>query len=144
MAKVKSLDKIKEKWERVSRGAEAEYRAGVEDPRVDWASATAAAEEAYKKGIALAIAAGRFGKGVKKAGTSKWQAMAIKKGPSRWSEGIGLATEAYSAGFAPYHTALGAITYPPRGPKGDPGNIRRVAIVAEVLHALKVKLKGGG
>jgi len=144
MAGIKSLDKIRAKWKRVSAGAQAEYEAGVADPRRDWASATAGAEDAYKKGIAQAIAAGRFGKGVKKAGTSKWQLMALEKGPHRWAEGIGLAEDAYADAFAPYHTALGAITYPAKGPKGDPGNIARVAIVAKTLHDLKLRIKGGG
>lgn len=144
MAGVKALDKIRAKWARVSAGAQAEYEAGVADPRKDWAAATIAAEAAYKKGVAAAAAAGRFGTGVKKAGTSKWMAMALKKGPHRWAEGIGLAEDSYASAFAPYHTALGAIVYPAKGPRGDPGNIARVAIVAKTLHELKLRLKGGG
>jgi hypothetical protein len=143
MAGVKALDKITEKWARVSGGAQAEYTAGVEDPRRDWASSTKAAEDAYKKGVAQASAAGRFGKGVAKAGTEKWKRMALQKGPHRWSEGIGLAKNDYATAFAPYHTALGAINYPPKGPKGDPQNIQRVAIVAKTLHELKLRIKGG-
>lgn len=143
MPGVKSLDKIRDKWKRVSSGAQAEYEAGVADPRRDWATATAAAEESFKKGVIQAANAGRFGKGVKKAGSAKWQAMALKKGPHRWAEGIGLAEDAYATAFQPYHAALGAITYPSKGPKGDPGNIARVAIVAKTLHDLKLRLKGG-
>jgi len=144
MAGVKPLDKIVEKWDRVSAGAQAEYEAGVRDPRVDWAAATKAAEKAYEQGISQAVSAKRFGKGVTKAGTAKWQAMAIAKGPRRWSEGIGLAKASYSEAFAPYHTALGAIVYPAKGARGDPGNIARVAVVAKTLHELKLRLKGGG
>lgn len=144
MAGVKALAKIVEKWKRVSAGAQAEYLAGVEDPRKDWAASTSAAEDAYDKGIQQAVAQKRFGKGVKKAGTVKWKAMAILKGPHRWSEGIGLATDSYSTAFAPYHTALGAIVYPKKGPRGDPRNIDRVAAVAKTLHELKLRIKGGG
>lgn len=144
MAGVKSLDKIREKWKRVSAGAQAEYEAGVADPRKDWASATKAAEKAYDAGVQAAIAAKRFGKGVAKAGTAKWQSMALAKGPRRWAEGIALAEDAYATAFAPYHTALGAIVYPEKGARGDPRNIDRVAIVAKTLHALKIRLKGGG
>lgn len=144
MAGVKSLDKIVEKWNRVASGAQAEYEAGVRDPRKDWASATKAAEKAYDAGVQAAISAKRFGKGVSKAGTAKWQSMAIAKGPRRWSEGISLAKETYAAAFAPYHTALSSIVYPEKGPRGDPRNIDRVAKVASTLHALKIKIKGGG
>jgi len=143
MAGVKALGKIVDKWKRVSAGAQAEYLAGIEDPRTDWASATSNAESAYEKGIQASVSQKRFGKGVKKAGTGKWQAMARMKGPHRWSEGIGLATNAYAEAFEPYHRALGAITYPARGAKGDPANIARVAIVAKTLHELKLRLKGG-
>lgn len=143
MPGVKALNKIVDKWRRVSAGAQAEYLAGIEDPRADWAAATAAAEDAYDKGIQQSVSQKRFGKGVKKAGTAKWQAMAKLKGPHRWSEGIGFATDAYSMGFEPYHRALGAITYPKRGAKGDPANIARVAIVAKTLHDLKLRMKGG-
>ena len=144
MAGVKPLDKIVEKWDRVASGAQAEYEAGVRDPRKDWAAATKAAEKAYDAGVQAAISAKRFGKGVAKAGTAKWQSMAIAKGPGRWSEGIRLAKDAYSSAFAPYHTALGAISYPEKGPRGDPRNIDRVAIVAKTLHTLKLRIKGGG
>lgn len=144
MAGVKPLDKITAKWERVSASAQAEYEAGVKDPRRDWAAATKGAEKAYDAGIQAAIAAKRFGKGVAKAGTAKWQAMAIAKGPRRWSEGISLAKTTYAEAFAPYHTALGSISYPEKGPRGDPRNIARVAIVAKTLHDLKLRIKGGG
>lgn len=143
MPGVKALDKITEKWARVSGGAQAEYTAGVEDPRRSWATATRAAEDAYNKGVQQAVSAKRFGKGVAKAGDEKWKRMALQKGPHRWSEGIGLAKNDYATAFAPYHTALGAINYPPRGAKGDPANIQRVAIVAKTLHDLKLRIKGG-
>lgn len=143
MPGVKDLGKIVEKWARVSSGAQAEYEEGIRNPRKDWAAATSAAESAYDKGIQQAVAAKRFGKGVKKAGTGKWQTMALQKGPHRWSEGIGFATSSYADAFAPYHSALGAITYPSKGPKGDPGNIARVAIVSKTLHDLKIRMKGG-
>lgn len=144
MAGVKPLDKIVDKWARVAAGAQAEYTAGVEDPRRDWAAATKAAEDAYNKGIQQAVSAKRFGKGVAKAGTEKWKRMALLKGPHRWSEGIGHAKNDYATAFAPYHTALGAISYPAKGPRGDPGNIARVAVVAKTLHDLKLRIKGGG
>jgi hypothetical protein len=142
MAGVKPLDRIREKWKRVSSAAQAEYEAGVKNPRTDWATATKGAEEAYKKGVMQAAAAGRFGKGVSKSGTSHWQEMAIKTGPHRWSEGIGVAEERYAAGFRPYHEALEALVYPAKGPKGAPENINRVAVVAKKLHELKLSLKG--
>ena len=95
MANIKSMDRITEKWKRVAAGAGEEYRVGIENPRTDWATATKNAESSYEAGIAAAVGRKAFGKGVGKAGTGKWQAMALAKGPGRWAEGIGLSGEAY-------------------------------------------------
>lgn len=142
MASIKPLSKVSEKWKRVAQVSQAEYEDGVKNPRTDWATATKAAEGAYKKGVTEAAAAGRFGKGVDKAGTSKWQTNAINKGPSRWSNGISLSTSNYEDGFKPYHDTIASLNLPPRGPKGDPANIARVSAVAKALHDKKIALKG--
>lgn len=143
MAAIKSMDRITEKWKRVAAGAGEEYRVGIENPRTDWATATKAAEPQYEAGITASIGRKAFGKGVTKAGTSHWQTMALAKGPGRWSEGINLSGDAYRAGFEPYARVIAGLILPPRGRKGDPKNIQRVAKVAEALHAEKIKRLGG-
>lgn len=141
MANIKSMDRINSKWVRVTSGAGAEYEEGVRNPSADWQKETASANAAYKAGLQKSIAADSFLKGVNSAGTSKWQDMAIAKGPSRFTQGVALAVDAYSAGFAPYRQTIQGLTLPPRGPKGDPANINRVAVVAKALH--DKKLAGG-
>lgn len=143
MAAIKSMDRITDKWKRVAAGAAEEYRVGIENPRTDWATATKNAEPQYEAGITAAMGRKAFGKGVGKAGTSKWQAMALAKGPSRWSEGIGLSGDAYRAGFEPYARVIAGLTLPARGRKGDPKNIARVAAIAKALHDEKIKRMGG-
>lgn len=143
MPPVKSLDRISEKWKRQSSAAQTEYTQGIENPRRDWAQATAQAESSYEKGVQNSIQEKRFSKGVKNAGTAKWQENALKKGPTRWAEGISLSTDAYQAGFAPYRTIIENLNLPARGPKGDPANIQRVAKLAEALHAEKKRRKAG-
>src|SRR5262249_31373026 len=66
-------------------------------------------EPAYKQGVTAAANAGRFGKGVAKAGNDKWKANTLAKGPERFSQGVQIAEPAYSAGAQPY-------TRPSRGP----------------------------
>lgn len=139
--KTKTMDRVKRKWVAATAANQAEYEAGVENPRSDWATQTAAAEDNYKAGVNAAIAAGRFGKGVRKAGTEKWKSKTLAKGPGRWAQGVALAESDYEKGFAPYLSVLAGLTLPPRGPKGDPRNIARVAKIAEALHAKK--LAGG-
>lgn len=143
MPAVKSLDKISEKWSRVSQNSQRAYEDGIRNPRADWAENTAKAANAYAAGVQAAVSSGRFAKGVQAAGNSKWQQNAIEKGPGRWAEGIRLSQESYERGFSPYRTVIEGLTLPERGPVGDPSNINRVKIIAEALHKEKLRRIGG-
>lgn len=142
MPPVKSLDRISAKWARVAQVSGPEYEAGVTNPRRSWMQATAAAEANFEKGVQAAIQRKSFGKGVKAAGDDKWQKNTLQKGAVRWAAGINLAKGAFEAGFAPYRAVIERTTLPARGPKGDPANIQRVAIIADALHKEKLKIKG--
>ncbi len=139
MPKVKPISRIAEKWAKVTPARATEYREGVETPTKDWAEEAIAAEERYKRGVTEAANAGRYGKGVSEAGTAKWKANAARKGPSRFAEGVALARSDYERGFAPYREVIESTELPPRGPKGDPSNIQRVAAMAAALHKKKVE-----
>lgn len=130
------------KWARRAASAAPEYEEGVKNPRVDWAQAAIDANDRYKRGVAEAAAANRFAAGVKRAGTLKWQAAAITKGPMRYSEGVLLAQSAYEEGFRPYAEVIRATRLSPRGPKGSPENIKRVSEMAAALHQKKISLLG--
>ncbi|HDZ62619.1 MAG TPA: hypothetical protein ENH40_05695 [Nitrospirae bacterium] len=134
MAKIKSASEIAEKWARVTPQRAPDYEAGIKSPRVDWAIATKAAEDAYKAGVIKAANEGRFGKGVTKAGTAKWQEKTLAVGPARYSQGVSIAGPAYEKGFAPFRDIIEKTTLPPRFSKGDPRNIERVKVMAEALH----------
>lgn len=144
MVKIKPLDQIVKKWVEVTPGRSPYYEAGVRNPREDWATRTIAAESAWASGVQDAITQGRFAKGVRKAGTEKWQRKAIKVGVRRWSEGIREAEVDYQSGFAPYHETLSRLTLPERGARGDPKNIERVRVIAQALHKKRLELLGGG
>jgi hypothetical protein len=143
MPAIKTLDRIKAKWNRVTSAASGEYEEGVRNPRTDWKTATMGAEKAYESGIQKSIQQKAFGKGVNKAGTAKWQTNAIEKGPARFSQGVQLAEQAYADGFAPFRDVIANLKLPDRGPKGDPVNIQRVALQAKALHDKKLSLRGG-
>lgn len=140
MPPIKALDKISKKWVTVSSRSGDSYKEGVESTTKDWADATANAEDNYEAGVAAAIAQKRFSKGVRDAGTAKWKLNALAKGPSRFSEGVRLAENAYREGFLPYRDVILNTTLPDRLPKGDPGNIDRVRIMAAALHQKKLEL----
>ncbi|KKM89624.1 hypothetical protein LCGC14_1246850 [marine sediment metagenome] len=138
MPPVKSLDKISEKWARVAAVSQPDYVDGIQNPRADWAQQTVAAAANYNSGVQKAIQEKRFEKGVTSAGTSKWQERSLAVGPDRWLQGITLSRNAYETGFAPFRQVIERVVLPPRGPKGDPKNIQRVAVLADALHKEKL------
>ena len=142
MANIKTMDKIAERWKRVSSISQAEYEEGVRNPKKDWATETKKAEGNYSKGVQAAISRGAYGKGVERSGTAKWQKNSIEKGVGRWVTGIQMAGENYAEGYAPYREVIARTMLPARGPKGDPANIRRDSVLAEALHKEKLSRTG--
>lgn len=135
---IKDTSVIAEKYARVTPGRSEDYEAGVRSPRRDWKSAALAAESSYKQGVTKAAGEGRFGKGVTKAGTTKWQDKTLEKGTARWGSGVSTAQSDYESGYAPYRAVLASLTLPNRYPRGDPRNIERVSTGNKALHNKKV------
>lgn len=133
MAKIKTAAEIAQKWARVAPTRQADYEAGVKDPSVDWARPTAAARDSYEAGVQEAIQNNRFGRGVESAGTDTWRRKVADQGAQRWAPGVRAAQADYEQGFAPHAAAIERLVLPPRGPRGDPRNLARVAAVAEAL-----------
>ena len=139
MAEIKSIKAITSKWTRVTPGRTEDYKLGIQNPKRDWESETAAAEGNWKAGVDAAQAKGLFGKGVKKAGTKKWQDKALAKGPGRFAEGVYMAGPDYEKGFAPYRDAIERTDLGPRFPRRDPRNLARVKAIVDALVAEKIK-----
>lgn len=139
MAQIKPIDVIAKKWATVTPQRSADYDAGVRSPRRPWAAATTAAADAWKAGIQSAITRNAFSKGVAKAGDAAWSTGAIEKGTRRWGEGVALAEDRYSRGFAPYAAAIARVTLPPRYARRDPRNLERVKAIVDAM----VKVKEG-
>ncbi len=139
MANIATAAAIAAKWARVTPQRSADYQSGIESPRADWETETTKANAAWKAGVQAAASQDLFLKGVKKAGTSKWQQNAIAKGPTRWSQGVQLAQGAFESAFAPFRDAIERTVLPPRFPRRDPRNLERVAAIVNAL----VKVKTG-
>lgn len=139
MAEIRSLSAIRDKWTRVTPGRIEDYKIGIKNPRRDWQKETEAAAGNWKAGIDAAATKGLFVKGVAKAGTGKWQAKALKKGPGRFAEGVYDAGPEYEKGFAPYRSAIAAVDLGPRYPKRDPRNLGRVKAIVDAMIAEKLK-----
>ncbi len=139
MAEIKSMAAIRDKWTRVTPGRTEDYKLGIKNPRRDWEKETAAAKGNWKAGIDAAAAKDLFGKGVAKAGTKKWQAKALAKGPGRFAEGVYIAGPDYESGFKPYRDAIEKVDLGPRFPRRDPRNLDRVKRVVTALIEEKMK-----
>ena len=137
MAEIKDLSVISSKWTRVTPGRQDDYKAGIQNPRRDWGSQTAASEANYKAGVDAAQAKGLFKKGVEAAGSAKWKEKSLSKGPSRFAEGVYSSGNDYQKGFQPYHDAIKAANLGPRFPRRDPRNLQRVANVVNAIVAAK-------
>lgn len=142
MAFIRSIEHIANKFATVTPQRTEDYRIGVQNPRKDWATSTAASEAAYEAGVQMAITKKRFGKGVKAAGTETWQKGAVEKGTMRWGPGVAMAKEKYAAKFAPYRDAIERVTLPPRYARRDPRNLDRVKAVVNALIAVKEQRLG--
>lgn len=138
MAEIKSLSAIREKWTRVTPGRQDDYKIGIQNPRRDWETETAAAEGNWKAGVDAAAGKGLFPKGVAKAGSKKWQDRSLKKGPGRFAEGVYIAGGDYEKGYQPYREAISRLDLPPKFPRRDPRNIERVRSVVNAMIEEKV------
>jgi hypothetical protein len=135
---IKDVGRIAQKWARVAPQRVQDYSEGVSQPRRDWATAAAAAQDTHSAAMVKAATAKSYSRGVRSAGTQKWQQRALAKGPNRYSEGVGIAEPDYQAGFQPYADVIARTTLPPRYTKGDPRNLKRVEVIAVALNMKKV------
>ncbi len=133
---VPSVSRVAAKWARRSASAGQEYSEGVTMSTKSWAGAAAAAEKNYQAGVTAAASAGRFGKGVAKAGDAKWKKGATEKGPGRFAQGVAVAEGDYSAQVAPYLEAISRTDLPARGPRGSQQNYQRTVAIGTALNAL--------
>ncbi len=136
---IASTSEIAAKWAEVTPGRTPHYESGVRSPRRDWKTETAAAEPRYKEGVIKAAGEGRFGKGVARVGTAKWQRKAIDVGVPRFGPGVAAAGPDYEEGFGPYRDIIAGTSLPERYVTGDSRNIRRVEVIAKALHDKKVR-----
>ncbi|KKL99693.1 hypothetical protein LCGC14_1811860 [marine sediment metagenome] len=139
MAAIKSLSSIRDKWTRVTPQRAEDYRLGVRNPSKDWEDETVESRDNWKAGVDRAHAAGLFVKGVKNAGTAKWQKAALEKGPGRFAEGVAMAGPDFEKGYAPYREAISNLDLGPRFPRRDPRNLERVKRVVDAM--IKTKLE---
>lgn len=139
MLTVKDLSKSSAKWSDRASGAATEFADNAAAAQAEWGAKTQAAEANYRAGIAQANIGTRFARGVARAlAKGKFANKIQTVGGSRYSAGVQGAQADWADGFGPYHAALQAIALPARRPRGDVANIQRVATIASTLHAKRL------
>lgn len=138
MAEVKPMSKIVEKFMRNASRAAPDYKDGCETTKKDQAALAIESAPIYEAALTASFGRDAFQKGLRKSGHSGWKRGATGKGTLRYPQGIIESGPAFQEGFAPHHSALEGITYPPRGPRGSPQNLERVRIENETLHKIRI------
>lgn len=141
MVYVPDPNRVADKWKRKASASVEDYRQGVENPRVDWKTATLNASDVWKEAVMQAAQLDLFRKGVNRVSTEEWKKKASELGSRRYAEGVQANADKYAQRIAKVLAILKEITLPPRGPRGDPKNIERVRVIAEALHQAKVEGK---
>jgi hypothetical protein len=134
MPATKSAQQTVDKWQRRASVAQPEYQAGVQNPRTPWAEAAGRADANYRTAVTQAAAAGKFAQGVSAAGNEKWSMNSLRKGPSRFVEGVQLSGPQFQDRISQVLSTIQSVTLPPRGPKGSPQNYQRTAPIGEALR----------
>lgn len=134
MVNIKPLEKITDKWAKVTPERAPFYEEGIKAPTADWATEAAKGQAAYEAAMRDPAVLKQREKKIKEVGTEKWQRKALAVGPSRFREGVPAAKDDYGKGFAPYHGVIASLVLPERGARGDPKNYARVKAIGDALH----------
>lgn len=133
----KTAQQSAQKFADRAAGSVGTYLEGVSMTTKDQAAAAIAAAPIYAQAVQAAVTRGAFQKGLQKSGKSGWQKGVADKGGNRFAEGVGQAGPKYATNSAPFDSARNAASSMPRGLKGSPQNLQKVAAVVGALIKAK-------
>ena len=136
---MKSAQQSSEKYSTRASAASGDYVEGARTTSKDQAGAAIAAAAIYGQALTASIADGRYARGLQKSGKAKWLKGVTDKGGNRYAEGVSQAAPDYATESARFDGARGAANSLPRGIKGSPQNLQRVAAVV----AAQIRVKTG-
>jgi len=134
MVNIKSLDKITDKWAKVTPERAPYYEEGIKAPAKDWATEAAKGQSAYEAAMRDSKVLKLRETNIKAVGSEKWSRKSSAVGPSRFREGVPAAKDDFSKGFTPYHGVISALALPEKGARGDPKNYARVKAIGDALN----------
>jgi len=138
MVKTIGVERTVTKWIGRARVARPDYEAGIKAPKYPWLDQAIKAKDVYKVAITRPEVPDLFVRGLKRAGTARWEDMALKKGADRYVPGIELSEPYYRGQITDILAEIEKIVLPARAPRGDIRNLERVKKIFEGLHAWRL------
>lgn len=139
---VRPVAESQDKFAKRAAAAAPDYGKGVATAGPKWLAGAQASEDAWAAGTQDAISNKRFGAGVRKAGSTKYQDRAAKVGPDRYRTGVAEGANDWGKGFAPHAQALQSLDLGTKGMRGSEQNYARARSVGQALRAKKMELLG--
>ena len=136
--RVKDTNTLAKKFVQRAGAASGDYKAGVEATGQDWEQGARNGAQNFKDAVIEAANAGRFEKGIAKAGAAKFVARASTLGAQRYPTGVSASEGEWAKNSQPFLEIIRSTDLPPRRPKGDPGNMARSQAIAQRLRAAKL------
>jgi hypothetical protein len=140
---VRPINEAQEKFKARAAGAREDYKRGEQGAGQRWLDGAANSGEAWRAGTQEAITQGRFERGVRAAGATKYQERAAAVGPERFASGVAIGAPEWGRNFAPFQQALAAHTPAARGPRGSDQNAQRSIEVARLMRRVRNERLGG-
>ena len=134
----KSAQSVVQKFIERAGAASGDYVKGAQETGKDQAARAIASKANYQQALTASFARGSFEKGLQKSGKSGWLDGVVKKGSMRFAEGVSVSGNKYATNSGKYDSARAASDSMPRGLKGSPSNLAKVAAVVTALRAAKV------
>lgn len=134
---MKTASQSADKFVQRAAVAGGDYVAGAQSTTKDQAALAIAGKANWAAGITAAIQGDRFAKGLQKSGKAGWAAGVAGKGAERFASGVASSASKYATNSAKFDGARNAAASLPRGPKGSPTNLNRVAAVVSALRTAK-------
>lgn len=137
--KIKTAQQIARKWAEVTPARARQWEEEIQaTPTEEYSAPAIAAAPIWEQGVMEAAARGGYAKGIAEK-AEKWKRKSLAVGPGRFGPGVRAAEQDQAQGFAPFRDVIAALTLPPRGPRGAPGNFDRVRVVGEALHNRRIQ-----
>jgi hypothetical protein len=140
---VRAIQESQEKFKTRAANAREDYKRGVQGAGQRWLDGAANSGEAWRAGTQEAMSQGRFERGVRAAGSAKYQERASAVGPERFATGVAIGAPEWGKNFAPFQQALAAHTPAPRGPRGSDQNAQRSVEVGRLMRRVRNERLGG-